>query len=482
MTQMMKYLGLTAMAVMGLLACTRAQVEQPVQKTITLTTTINLGGEEDEDSKALSAAGVKTFAVGEQVAVIHDCTNPDNTGKVVSAPLEEEDIYPGGKKARITVALPSEYPYEACGRFRIIYPASMAKDNPAVVNQDGNLNLSALGTQDGTLSSLANYLDLGVFDGEFETINSKAVFPSSISLTNRLAICEFNVFVGGVDKTNTITKLTLTNGSNTYTINRAASDGPIYVAMQPVTSGNIEITANDLYMKTISGKTLAAGKMYPIRLGLPPTVNLATLDNHYEANDGETLAGTLSGDYWITIPAGATVTLQNVSINANKSMSSAFPGIKCQGSATLILVGNNVVNGRYEDYAGIYPGPAGSTLTIQGSGSLSASSGAAPGIGSSSGNSSFTQCGNIVIAGGTIVASGGGMAPGIGSGAGIDIYKSSCGDITIASTVTRVTVSKGANATYSIGPGQGGSTCGKVTVGGNVVGPITTSPYIYPAL
>ena len=481
MKQMMKYFGLTAMAVMGLLACTRAQVEQPVQKTITLTTTINLGGEEDEDSKALTALGVKTFAVGERVAVIHDCTNSNYTGKVVSEPLTDVDIYPGGKKARFTVTLPSEGPLEARGYFRIIYPASMAADgDPTVIHGDGNLKLSALDTQDGTLSSLADYLDLGVYDGYLETINNKAAFPSSISLTNRLAICEFNVFVGGVDKTNTITKLTLTNGSNTYTINRAASAGPIYVAMQPVTSGNIEITANDLYMKTISGKTLAAGKMYPIRLGLPPTVNLATLDNHYEANDGETLAGTLSGDYWITIPAGATVTLQNVSINANKSMSSAFPGIKCQGSATLILVGNNVVNGRYEDYAGIYPGPAGSTLTIQGSGSLSASSGAAPGIGSSSGNSSFTQCGNIVIAGGTIVASGGGMAPGIGSGAGIDIYKSSCGSITIASTVTRVTVSKGANATYSIGPGQGGSTCGKVTIGGNELEPITTSPYIYP--
>ena len=482
MKQKMKYFGLTAMAVMGLLACTRAQVEQPVQKTITLTTTINLG--EDEDSKALSAAGVKTFAVGEQVAVIHDCTNPNNTGKVVSAPLEEEDIYPGGKKARITVALPSEYPDEACGRFRIIYPASMAKDNPAVVNQDGNLNLSALGTQDGTLSSLANYLDLGVFDGEFETINNKAVFPSSISLTNRLAICEFNVFVGTEDITNTIKKLTLTNGAKTYTINRAASAGPIYVAMQPVTSGNIEITANDLYMKTVSGKTLAAGKMYPIRLGLPPTVNLATLGGHYIAQGGETLAGTLSGDYWITIPAGATVTLQNVSINANKSMSSPYPGIKCQGSATLILVGNNVVNGRYEDYAGIYPGPAGSTLTIQGSGSLSASSGAAPGIGSSNDNDyELKACGNILIEGGTIVACGGDVAPGIGSGKSGTFGNPSCGSITITNTVTRVTVYKGANAGsgYSIGPGPGGSTCGTVTVGGNVVGPITTSPYIYPA-
>ena len=484
MKQMMKYLGLTAMAVMGLLACTRAQVEQPVQKTITLTTTINLGGEEDEDSKALSALGVKTFAVGERVAVIHDCTNSNYTGKVVSEPLTDVDIYPGGKKARFTVALPSEGAYEARngGKFRIIYPASMAKDNPAVVDGDGNLNLTALDTQDGTLLSLANYLDLGVYDGYFETINNKAAFPSSISLTNRLAICEFNVFVGAENITNTITKLTLTNGTKTYTINRVASAGPIYVAMQPVTSGNIEITANDLYMKTISGKTLAAGKMYPIRLGLPPTVNLATLEDKYTAKDGETLAGTLSGDYRIIIPAGATVTLQNVSINANKSMSSIFPGIKCEGSATLILVGNNVVNGRHQDYAGIYPGPAESTLTIQGNGSLSASSGAAPGIGSSSGDSSFIHCGNIVIEGGTIVASGGGKAPGIGSGAGSDTSqdKPSCGTITITNTVTRVTVYKGTSAGtgYSIGPGPGGSTCGTVTVGGNV-GPITTSPYIY---
>ena len=485
MKQMMKYFGLTAMAVMGLLACTRAQVEQPVQKTITLTTTINLG--EDEDSKALSAAGVKTFAVGEQVAVIHDCTNPDNIGKVVSEPLKEEDIYPGGKKARITVALPSEYPYEARGYFRIIYPASMAKDNPAVVNQDGNLKLSALDTQDGTLSSLADYLDLGVYDGYFETINNKAAFPSSISLTNRLAICEFNVFVGEENITNTITKLTLTNGSNTYTINRAASAGPIYVAMQPVTSGNIEITANDLYMKTISGKTLAAGKMYPIRLGLPATVNLATLDGNYTAKNGETLAGTLAGHHQIAIPDGFTVTLQNVSINADMSMTiSAYPGIKCQGDATLILVGNNIVNSHNENYPGIYPGPTEKTLTIQGNGSLSASSGAAPGIGSSNDNDfELKACGNISIEGGTIVACGGDVAPGIGSGKSGTFGNPSCGSITIASTVTRVTVSKGANASstdYSIGPGKNGSTCGTVTVGGNVVGPITTSPYIYPAL
>ena len=480
MKQMMKYFGLTAMAVMSLLACTRAQVEQPVQKTITLTTTINLGGEEDEDSKALSAEGVKTFAVGEQVAVIYRGAWNDYIGKVVSSALKAEDIYPGGKKARITVALPSEGAYEVQngGKFRIIYPASMAKDNPAVVDGDGNLNLSALDTQDGTLLSLAKYLDLGVYDGYFET----AAFPSSISLTNRLAICEFNVFVDGVDKTDTITQLTFANGANTYTINRAASAGPIYVAVQPVTSGDIVITASDsdtnkAYSKTVSGKTLLAGKMYPINLkGV--AVMLSSLTEHYEAKNGDVLTGTPGSSIRVSIAAGATVTLQDVNINADNLV---FPGIKCEGSATLILVGNNVVNGRHQDYAGIYPGPAGSTLTIQGNGSLSASSGAAPGIGSSSGDSSFIHCGNIEIEGGTIVASGGSKSPGIGSGAGSDIIvdKPSCGSITIANTVTQVTVSKGTYAAYSIGPGQGGSTCGTVTVGGNVVGPITTSPYIY---
>ncbi len=484
MKQMMKYFGLTAMAVMGLLACTRAQVEQPVQKTITLTTTINLGGEEDEDSKALSALGVKTFAVGEQVAVIYAGTYDSYTGKVVSAALKAEDIYDNGKKARITVALPSEGDQKAQngGMFRMIYPASMAADgDPTVIHGDGNLKLSALGTQDGTLLSLANNLDLCVYDGNFETINNTAAFPSSISLTNRLAICEFNVFVDGVDKTDTITELTFANGANTYTINRAASAGPIYVAVQPVTSGDIVITASDsnkAYSKTVSGKTLLAGKMYPINLkGV--AVMLSSLTQDYEAKNGDVLTGTPGKDIRIIIADGATVTLQNVSINADDTV---YPGIRCNGDATLLLVGSNTVNGRYADYPGIYPGPAGSTLIIQGNGSLSASSAAAPGIGSSSGDSSFINCGNIVIAGGTIVASGGGKAPGIGSGAGSDVSenKPRCGDITITSTVTRVTVSKGANATYSIGPGQGGSTCGAVNVPG-YSGYITTSPYIYPA-
>ena len=166
----------------------------------------------------------------------------------------------------------------------------------------------------------------------------------------------------------------------------------------------------------------------------------------------------------------------------------------------------NAVNGFNEDYPGIYV-PAGSTLTIKGetsgTGVLFASSNddgnnAGAGIGGgwnlACGNiviqsgvidatgstnaagigSNNMACGNITISGGTVTATGGKKAAGIGGGFG-----GGCGDITIASTVTRVTAIKGLDALHSIGRGRTGP-IGTVTIGGVVTGAISTSPYIYP--
>ena len=477
MKQMMKYFGLTAMAVMGLLACTRAQVEQPVQKTITLTTTINLG--EDEDSKALSALGVKTFANGDKIAVLYECTTANRVHSSISA---------DGKTARFSVTFPGgENQPKPDGKIRIVYPPEMAKNitygsNISLDDDDSTLSLRTLNEdlpQGGTLSFVSSK-DLCTFDGYFVSVNDQPTFPSSITLTNRLAMCEFKVFRGEDNITSSITKMTLVNGSNTYTIERTASTNPIYIAMLPVENGSFDIIVNESYYKRVSGKTLAAGKMYPINLRLPgAAVNLATLSNDYTAQSGDVLTGTPGKDIRIIIADGATVTLQNVSINADDTV---YPGIRCNGDATLLLVDSNTVNGRKENYPGIYPGPTGKTLVIRGNGSLSASSAAAPGIGSS--NSSdyiFKDCGNILIEGGTIVARGGDVAPGIGSGAGSVSYKSSCGDITIKMSVEQVTAYKGANALtgyYSIGPGPNGSTCGTVTTGKDDKGYFTDNPAI----
>ena len=486
MKQMMKYFGLTAMAVMGLLACTRAQVEQPVQKTITLTTTINLGGEEDEDSKALSALGVKTFANGDKIAVLYECTTANRVHAVESDDVSSISV--DGKTARFSVTFPGdENQPKPDGKIRIVYPPEMAKNitygsNISLDNDDSTLSLRTLNEdlpQGGTLSFVSSR-DLCTFDGYFVSVNNQPTFPSSITLTNRLAMCEFKVFRGEDNITSSITKMTLVNGSNTYTIERTASTNPIYIAMLPVENGSFDIIVNESYYKRVSGKTLAAGKMYPINLRLPgAAVNLATLSNDYTAQSGDVLTGTPGKDIRIIIADGATVTLQNVSINADDTV---YPGIRCNGDATLLLVDSNTVNGRKENYPGIYPGPTGKTLVIRGNGSLSASSAAAPGIGSS--NSSdyiFKDCGNILIEGGTIVARGGDVAPGIGSGAGSVSYKSSCGDITIKMSVEQVTAYKGANALtgyYSIGPGPNGSTCGTVTTGKGDKGYFTIDPAV----
>ena len=218
--------------------------------------------------------------------------------------------------------------------------------------------------------------------------------------------------------------------------------------------------------------------------------------------DGTTLTGTLNGSsqpYKITIAAGATVTLDGVTINGVNNVSYMWAGLNCLGNATIVLKDGttNTVRGFYMLYPGIHV-PAGSTLTItggkEGTGKLTASpfdggtdvsSGAGIGGGFTTscgdidiqggvitatggvfsagiGGGCNQPCGNISIEGGTVTATGGANAAGIGGGA-----NGSCGNITIASTVTRVTATKGGVAPYSIGAGNPG-TCGTVTIGGTV--------------
>ena len=177
----------------------------------------------------------------------------------------------------------------------------------------------------------------------------------------------------------------------------------------------------------------------------------------------------------ISIADGATVTLDGVTINraeVGTNLNCSWAGINCVGNATIILKNTNNVKGFHQNYPGIYV-PENKTLTINGEGSLTASSnGVAAGIGGGNdlecgnivieggtitanggyaagiGSGQGASCGNITISGGTITANGGNYAAGIGGG-----QSSSCGTITIENTVTKVTATKGSNAPYSIGKG-----------------------------
>ena len=201
--------------------------------------------------------------------------------------------------------------------------------------------------------------------------------------------------------------------------------------------------------------SIEAGKPYIVKWEYN-VVDLSTLTANYTAQDGETLTGTLGGNYKISIADGATVKLQDVTINGVNTTNCLWAGINCSGDATIFLKGTNTVRGFYENYSGIYV-PSWSTLTIKGSGSLNASSN---GYGAGIGGGYRISCGNIVIEGGTINATGGEKAAGIGGG-----YDTSCGTITITDGVTKVTATKGDSAPNSIGAGKD-SFCRTVTVGG----------------
>lgn len=136
------------------------------------------------------------------------------------------------------------------------------------------------------------------------------------------------------------------------------------------------------------------------------TVDLSALTEAYTAQDGETLTGTLGGNYKLSIAGGATVTLKDVTIN-----SSMHAGLTCNG-ATLILEGKNTVRSSAEEYPGILVADY-SRLTISGDGSLDVYGATnAAGIGGRYNK----DCGTIVIESGTITAHGGTSGAGIGSG------------------------------------------------------------------
>jgi len=176
-------------------------------------------------------------------------------------------------------------------------------------------------------------------------------------------------------------------------------------------------------------------------------------ERYATATDGKTISGTLAADVKVSIADGATVTLNGANINNNNSKSGSVScaGITCKGNATINLYGGSInnINSSSDGYPGIQAGPSGNTLTIQGTGSLSAQGGSnAPGIG---GGNDIT-CGNISLLGGQISACGGDNAPGIGSG-----QSGSCGNINISRNVEKITITGGSGASVSIGTNGGGT-------------------------
>ena len=202
-------------------------------------------------------------------------------------------------------------------------------------------------------------------------------------------------------------------------------------------------------------------------------VNTSTHPDGLTLQNGDAVTGLLNGNNTskrlkISIANGATVILKGVDIQGRDDTRYKWAGLTCAGDATIILaVGSeNTVKGFYCDYPGIFIAE-GKTLTIQGSGSLTASpydGGTNSSFGAGIGGAKNIACGNIVIEGGDITAKGGRFCAGIGSG-----VNASCGNISISGNahVTATGGSSGAGIGSGYGISTYPSTCGNISISGN---------------
>ena len=360
-----------------------------------------------------------------------------------------------------------------------------------------------------------------------------------ITLESQQAIVKFTL-VDKADATTpmNVTRLEVYDHYYTIFVEPVSPTNALYVA---VNSDGVEsdyhlkaVTATgDVYTYDRSDVTFLCGKYYEVKVQMtkqqPATIDLSKLSEPYIAVNGDVLTGTLSEDVnvKISITDGATVTLQDVTIEGWDHEKYDWAGLTCEGDATIVLKNVNSVRGFYFIQPGISV-PVGKTLTIRGDGTLNVQSNnslhpyedvygpgiggrinndcgniwiesgtvnaighkRSPGIGSSKEN----ICGNITITGGTVTATGGDYAAGIGAGEGFSArcgnititggtvtatggqeaagigcgLNSHCGNITISNSAS-VTATKGGRAPYSVGIGYndvvGKPTCGTITIG-----------------
>ena len=326
---------------------------------------------------------------------------------------------------------------------------------------------ASYGTQDGTLTgndtSIDKVCDYAVASVTVSSVNTAsktiAIVGNTASFVNQQAIVKFTFVVGGGTPVS-LSGLTISGGAS-ITVTPSSPTNELYVALPAVSGATLNFAGTGgvySYSYSKSGVTFAAGSYYTRTVTLVKgPVDLSVVTSNFTAQDGDVLTGTLGRDVKISIADGATVTLSDATINGVDSYSYMWAGLNCLGDATIILADGttNTVKGFCNNYPGIHV-PSGSTLTIEGTGTLDArSNGWAAGIG---GGSSIS-CGNITINGGTITAIGGNNGAGIGCG------KATCGNISITGGTVEAT--GGSNAA-----GIGGSTdtsCGNISITGGTV-------------
>ena len=428
---------------------------QPTQAADGITITAQLAPKSGNDAtRALvehSSYIEAKWAVDEHIAILYEVSG---TKYAADARITAVDGSTGAATIEFTVeaGTADETPCT------LVYPYSAANDE-----HSGLKALDALlGAQDGKLIARPN-LDIRVGAGTIQTTTPGLSVEIQPEAQN--AIFQFTIKDASNLENINVTRLTITTGAQDFVITPAeGAKSTFFAALPALTEQAVSFVAKGsnghTYYAANPEVTFTAGKYYQstIKMTRHNTIDLSTVSASVTAMNGDVLTGTLANNVYVNIADGATVRLNGVSINADGAFKSGYHGgLDCNGDATIILMDGttNTVKGFYENYPGIYV-PENKTLTIQGGGSLNASSnGAGAGIGCGYSGSPEINCGNINIEGGIITATGGTQSAGIGGG-----KSGRCGNITISGGTVMAT-----GGSYAVAIGGGESTsCGNITI------------------
>lgn len=364
-----------------------------------------------------------------------DPTNPLSDCSTVTANLLHRDMKPGV----YTTLSNKTLSYNAAAAF--------APDVETLMTTA----LEVKGTYSGSTNSFTLRSSLAILNCTLSGLGLSSNHKVRLNVDgNSVATYDFTTDASGMG---TIAFVTSSTGSHSRTLDILQGDGSTLV-------GTI-----DLGMRDFTAKVYNVLRYWK-DAGFSQPVNLAGYTS-YTATNGEILTGKLGGGAQstgnLTIADGATVVLHNVDItNVNTSYAQPLAGIDCSGDATIVLSGTTDVKNGAANKPAIFI-PADKTLTIRGSGSLTASSnGYGAGIGG--GHTMAHAGGNIDIQGGTIVANSTGMGAAIGSGQG-----SICGTITISGGTVTASSSHATQSPAAIGSGHNTANCGLITISGGTV-------------
>lgn len=420
------------MAGAAFVSCTKDEEPATAGKTFTLTVNASKGG--DNATKHLDLDGTTltaTWAEGEAVTVYNVSKSADLTGTLVAQSSGASTTLKGELTGTI-------------GNGDVLKLKFLSD------NYSG---------QNGTLEYIASHCDYAEATVTVTDALTSSVTTSDADFENKQAIVKFTLKKSdGTALPCNPEALRVSDGTNTIVMtgipgstysNEKNGDGVLYVAMPGFSDKTVIVDAycnEKLYSYTRANVSFANSSYYAITVKMSPATNvdLSRVISNLELQNGDMATGTLGSNVRISIASGAEVTVSNATINGTSDWRYAWGGLHCKENATVVLADGttNTLRGSY-DYPGIYI-PEGNTVTIQGTGTLNASSN---GAGAGIGGSWTTDCGNILIKGGTINATGGDYAAGIGSG-----YISSCGNIEIqGGTVT----ANGGDFAAGIGTGWG---------------------------